>query len=132
MRDDDAAMRPEFRQAARHRFVIAKDAIAMQFDPIGEAAPDIIERERAPDMARQLHALPGREVVVNRAARFADLVFHRLDFGIEIELMFVGMVLQILESPLQLQDRFFKIQGMGFHGGQFTLQRYKSYRDYNR
>ena len=62
-------------------------------DPIGEATRDIIERERALDMARQLHALPRREVVVNRAARFANFVFHCLDFGIEIELMFVGMVL---------------------------------------
>jgi hypothetical protein len=29
--------------------------------------------------------------------------------------MLVGMVFQVLEAPLQLQDRFFKIQGMGFH-----------------
>ena len=114
--DDDTAMVPELRQAARHRFVIAEDTVAVQFDPIGEATLDIIERERAPNVPRQLHALPGGEVVVNRAARFADLVFHRLDFGIEIELVFVGMVLQILEPPLQLEDRFFKIQGMGFHG----------------
>jgi hypothetical protein len=29
--------------------------------------------------------------------------------------VFVGMVLQVLKPPLQLQDWFFKIQGMGFH-----------------
>ena len=31
--------------------------------------------------------------------------------------MFIGMVLQILESSLQLKDRLLKIQGMGFHFG---------------
>ena len=64
-------------------------------------------------MPRDLHALPGGEVVVNLAARFADLVFHRFDFGIEIEIVFVGMVLQVLEPPLQFEDRLFKIQADG-------------------
>ena len=38
LRDDDAAMRAESGQAARHRFVVAKDAIAVQLHPFGEAA----------------------------------------------------------------------------------------------
>ena len=72
----------------------------------------IIERERALHMPRNLHALPRREVVVNLAARFADLGFHRFDLGIEIEVVLVGMALQILQPALQFQDRFFEIERM--------------------
>ena len=50
------------------------------------------------------------------AARFADLGFHRLDLGIEIEIVLVRMVLQVLEAALQFQDRLFKVQRVRFHG----------------
>ena len=115
MRDDDASMRTDFRQTARHRFVIAEKPVAMQFDPFGETARNIIERERALRMPRNLHTLPRGEVVVDLAARFANLVFHRLDFRIEIEIVFVGMILQILKTPLQLEDRLFEIKRLGIH-----------------
>ena len=108
-------MRAKLREAARHCFIVAEDTIAMQFHPIGEAAADVIERKRPENVARQLNALPGGQVVVNLPARFPELVFHRFDLGIEIELVLVRMVFQVLEPPLQLQDRFFKIKRMGFH-----------------
>src|SRR3954467_12742765 len=73
VRDHDATMRTEFRETARHRLVVAKDAIAVELDPIGETTGDVIEREGAMNMTRQLDALPRREVVVNLPARLADL-----------------------------------------------------------
>ena len=115
MSDNDATMRAEFRQPARHRLVIAEMPIAMKLDPFGETTRQIIERKWTLRVPRDLHALPGSEVVVNLTARFADLGFHGLDLGIEIEVVLVRMVLQILEPPLQFQDRFLKIERLRIH-----------------
>src|SRR5205814_3157861 len=114
VRDDDTAVRSQFRQAARHRLVVAVDAIAMQLDPVRETARDIIERERSLDVPGELDPLPRREVVVNLPAGFADLGLHRLDLGIEIEIVPIGMVFQVLEPALQFQDRFFEFARMRF------------------
>src|SRR5204862_5153549 len=48
-------------------------------------------------------------------AGLANLGFHRLDLGIEIEIVPIGMVLQVLETALQFQDRFFEVERMRFH-----------------
>jgi hypothetical protein len=72
----------------------------MQFHPPRETASHVIERERSQNMSRQLHALPGGEVVVNLPARFTDFGFHRLHLGIEVEIVLIRMVLQVLETPL--------------------------------
>jgi hypothetical protein len=117
MGDHNAAMRPEFGQPAWHRLVIAENPVAMQFHPTGKATADIIEREGPQDVSGELDALPGGEVIVNLPARFADFGFHRLDLGIEVEIVLVRMVLQILEPPLQFQDRLFEIKRMEFHFG---------------
>src|SRR6195256_3497858 len=85
MGHDGASVLAEFGEATRHRPVVAEETIAVQFDPIREAASNIVERERAAIVPCQLHALPGREVIINRAPRFADLAFHGLDFGVEVE-----------------------------------------------
>ncbi len=87
----------------------------MQFDPFGEAAPDVIERERALHVTSNLHALPGGQVVVNLPAGLADLLLHGLDLGLEVDLVFVRMILQILEAALQFQNRLFKIERLNFH-----------------
>src|SRR5256885_17006186 len=79
--DHDAAMRPEFGEPARHRFVVAENAVAVELDPVRETACDVIERERPLNVASELDALPGREGSVNLPASFADLGFHRLDLG---------------------------------------------------
>ena len=113
MRDDDAAMRTKFGQTARHRFVVAEDAVAMQLHPFGETARDIIERERALHVPRDLHALPRRQVLVDFATRFANLVFHRLDFRIEIEIVLVGMDSSDPEDGAAARKSAFRNQAVG-------------------
>jgi hypothetical protein len=113
--NDHAVPLSDFGQTAGHRAVVTEDAIAMQLNPFGEAAPDVIEREGALRMARDLHALPGGQVVVNFAAGFANLVLHRVDFGLEVDLMFIGMIFQILQAALQFQDRFFELKRLNVH-----------------
>jgi hypothetical protein len=89
----------------------------MQFHPPRETASHVIKRERSQNVSRQLHPLPGGQVVVNLSARFADFSLHRFDLGVEVEIVLVRMVLQVLEPPLQLQDRLFEIKRMEFHFG---------------
>src|SRR5436190_24402902 len=50
VRDHDATMRTEFRETARHCLVVAKDAVAVELDPIGETTRNVIEREGAMNM----------------------------------------------------------------------------------
>ena len=72
LRDDDTAMRTKPGQAARHRLIVAKDSIAMQLHPLGETAPDVIERKWALHMPGDLDALPRGQVVVNLPSGFAN------------------------------------------------------------
>ena len=90
-------------------------AIPMQFNPIAEAAFDVIQSERALHVPRDLHTLPGRQVIVNFAPRGRDLRLHRFHLGIEIDFMFVGMFPDFLKSALQFEDRLFKIERVRFH-----------------
>ena len=66
-------------------------------------------------MTRDLHALPGGQVVVNLAPGLVDLRFDGLDFRIEIDVVLVGMILQILQPALQFEDRLFEIERLQFH-----------------
>ena len=88
----------------------------MQLDPFGEAARDVIERKRPLHMPRDLHPLPGGQVLVNLAARFADFQLHRFHFRVEIDVVLVGVRFEFLEPALQFQDRLFEIERLRIHG----------------
>src|SRR4029077_11846357 len=60
--DDDASMGTEHGQSARHRSIVRKMAVAVQFGPAGEATLDVIEGERALHVPRDLDPLPGTEI----------------------------------------------------------------------
>jgi hypothetical protein len=113
--DHDATLAAECGQTARHRFIIRKPAVAMQFDPIRETPVDVIKCERPLRMSRDLDTLPGRKTAIDPAPCFAKLclqVFHR---RIKIDVVLVGVILQIIQSPFQVEDRSFKIQRLPFH-----------------
>ena len=83
MGDDNAAECAKPGQSTRHRLVVCIMAIPMQFNPIAEAAFDVIQSERALHVPRDLHPLPGRQVIVNFATRSFNLGLHRFHFGVE-------------------------------------------------
>ena len=89
----------------------------MQFGPTRETTFDVIERERALHMSRDLDPLPRAQVAINLASGFAELRFDRFDFRIEIDVMLAGMLFQILQTPFELKDRLFKIERLQFHRG---------------
>jgi hypothetical protein len=113
--DDDATLAAEHRQTTRHRFVIGKTAVAMQFKPIGETSFEVIQSERPLHMSRDLDTLPGREIPIDPASRFAKLCLQFFYRGVKIDIVFVGMIRQILQPPFQFKDRSFKIQRLPFH-----------------
>jgi hypothetical protein len=115
VRDHDATLAAECGQTARHRFVIRKAAVAMQFDPICETPVDVIKCERPLRMSRDLDALPGRKIAINPAPCFAKLCIQFFYRRIKIDVVLVGVILQILQSLFQVEDRSFKIQRLPFH-----------------
>ena len=115
MGDDHAPIGPQLGQPARHGFVIRKQTVAVQLDPIGETPRNVIERERTLCMSRDLHALPGRQIIVNLAARGFDFRLHGRDLRIKIEVVLVGVLFQILQTPLQFENRFFEIERWRLH-----------------
>src|SRR5207237_6361795 len=123
MRNDDAALRAERGQSAGHGFIIGEETIAVQFDPVSKTALDIIERKWPLHVSGDLHSLPRSQVAVNLSAGLTNLRFNRLDRRFKIDVMLVGMCLQIRQAPLQLEDWFFEIERLYFHVEK--LQRYK-------
>ena len=115
VRDDNATLRIEHGEPARHRFVIGEMAIAVQLSPAGEATLDIIERKRPLHVPRDLHALPRAQVAVNLAARLAQFSFDRFHFRTKIDIVLARMSLQLLQTPFQFEDRFFKIERLQVH-----------------
>jgi hypothetical protein len=113
--DDDAMLPAEHGQPARHCFVIRKPPVAMQFDPIRETPVDVIQSERPLNMSRDLDTLPGCKIAVNPAPCFAKLCLQFFYRWIKIDVVLVGVILQILQSPFQVEDRSFKIQRLPFH-----------------
>ena len=93
-------MLTQFRQAAGHRLVVGKAAVAVQFRPVRKAALDIIERVGSFDVASNLNALPGREIIINFAPGCSDLGLDRLDFVVEIEGVLIRVIPDFLQAPL--------------------------------
>src|SRR3989442_12504861 len=89
VRDDDATFCAQLCQTARHCFVIGKETIAVQLDPIAETALDVIQRKRSLCMPRDLHPLPRAQVSIDVPARLSNLLLYRLDRRIKIDIMLV-------------------------------------------
>jgi hypothetical protein len=114
--DHHHAMIAKVGEPADYRAVFGKKAVSVQFAELGEGRFQIIERERAPGMARELDALPGIEVGEDLFARLRNLLLDLCDLFLEADAQVVrlGMFSQFLQLGLQFGNRFFKIKLM-FH-----------------
>ena len=93
MSDNDATFGAECGHTTRHRSIIRKATITMQLDPICKTPLDVIQSERPLHMPRDLDTLPGRQVAINLAARFAKGCLQFFDGRIEIDIVLVGVIL---------------------------------------
>src|SRR5207237_2169810 len=109
MGNDDAALRAEHGQSARHGFIIGEETIAVQFDPVSKTALDIIERKWPLHVSGNLHSLPRSQVTVDLSAGLINLRFNRLDRRFKIDVVLVGKGLPILKANFQMHDLFFEM-----------------------
>src|SRR5207249_10999331 len=90
MTDDHHRLAVEPRPAGDDRRIFTKEAIAVQLDEVGEDQLEIIERERSLRLARDLDALPWREIPVDLGAQIGQLLLERLDLVGDAELAVAG------------------------------------------
>jgi hypothetical protein len=115
MSDHDAPLPAEHGHAARHRAIVGKTAVSMQFNPVRKTALNVIEREWPLIVPGDLDPLPRGQIVVNVTARFAKFYLEFSHRRAEINVMLCRMTLQILQPPFQFKDRLFKIERLPFH-----------------
>jgi hypothetical protein len=115
MSDNDATLAAQHGHTARHGAIVSEAAVAMQFKPVGKTTLNVIESERPLIVPSDLDPLPGRQIIVNVAARFAKFYLKFSHRRAEIHVMLCGMTLQILQPPFQFVDRLFKIERLPFH-----------------
>src|SRR5258707_13327876 len=72
-------------KSTRHRLVVAKQLISMQFDKIAESQFQIIQGKWTCRMPVDQDPLPSSEILVDLFSCFLDLSFHGLDFPLEVD-----------------------------------------------
>src|SRR6185436_17232231 len=70
--DNHHALFADFGEPTYHRFVLRKEAIAVQLMKIGKRGAKVIEGERATRVPGKLDALPGGEIAVDLPASFFE------------------------------------------------------------
>src|SRR5690606_28302052 len=105
----------ESRPAANDRGVLAEEAVAVQLDEVGEGELDVVEREGAAHVPRDLHLLEGGEVPVHLRAQLGEAALERRDLNVHTELALPGRLLELIDLPLQLHYRLLEIHGGAGH-----------------
>ena len=91
--DNDAVLRAECGQTARHGAIVGKAAIPVQLNPICKASFDVVHGEGALRMSSDLHPLPRGELAINFPSRFTKFFLNGLNSRIKIDIMRVGVIL---------------------------------------
>jgi hypothetical protein len=100
--DDGDGLPVEFSHTGNESFIVAKTAVAVKFDEIGNEEIDPVESVRALGVTSDLRALPGAEVGVELFAKFDDLVLEALEF--RFTLFAAGEVAEIFDIFFQAID----------------------------
>jgi hypothetical protein len=80
MADDEHFVLIESCEAGQQRAIVAKAAVAVQFDKVFEHQRDIVGRVRPILMPRDLHNLPRREIAINLPRDIVHLTAHAAEF----------------------------------------------------
>src|SRR5450432_1123847 len=94
----------KFCQAGDQRLIVAKIAITVQLDEVGEKHADNVESVWPILVPRNLGALPGAQMGVELAAEFGDLEADALEFGVGG--FIAGQLAQVFDVFLQALDFF--------------------------
>src|SRR6185369_10052343 len=92
----------EARPPANNCRIVAKSAIAMELDEIGEDQLDELRGERPLDVASHLDSLPWGETVIDLVAQLGELLLERGNLLVDAHLLIAGETLELLYLALEL------------------------------
>ncbi len=110
MADDHHRLAVEPRPAADDRRVVHVEAVAVQLDEVGEDGAEVVERVRPAGVAGDHDPLQGREVAVDVRPQRLELALEALELAVDVDLPFGADPLQLLDLPLQLEQRLLELQ----------------------
>src|SRR5579862_238648 len=92
----------ETSKSSNHSPVFRVQTVSMQFGEAGEGALQIVQRERALRMTRNLNSVPRAQIAENLPLGFLDFLFDDCDFFLEADSqgMFFRMLFQLLKLAL--------------------------------
>ena len=82
----------------------------MHFDEVGEDGAEVVERVRAAGVAGDQHPLDGREIAVDLRPERLELSLETLELALDVDLALGADPLQVLDLPLQLEQRLLELQ----------------------
>ena len=97
------------------RGIIGKTAIPVQFMPVREHQPDVIEGVGPLRMACHLRDLPRRQLGVGVLDKGLALFLEPVDFVGDVDCRIILHKAKLFDLGFQLGDRLFKFQKSGFH-----------------
>ena len=90
--------------------VVHVEAVAVELDEVGEDGAEIVERVRTAGMAGDHDPLDGREIPVDLRPQRFELPLEAVELALDVDLSFVADPLQVLDLPLQLEQRLLELQ----------------------
>ncbi len=99
--------------AADDRRVVAVEPVAVELDEVGEDGAEVVEGVGAAGMAGDHHALDRRQVAVDLLAQRVELALQALELSVDVDLPFGPDPLELVDLPLQLQQRLLELQRVG-------------------
>ena len=92
-------------QTGEHRLVVAEVAVAVELDDVGEERLDVVLGLGSLGVARDLDAVPRREVLVGVVAQPLDLLGELLDLGGEFGVVGEVETAKLVDLGLEVDER---------------------------
>src|SRR6184192_4328403 len=110
---DARAVQP--RPPGHHRRVVAEQPVAVQLHEVGEYGAEIVERVGPLRVARHLHALHRRQVLVDLGPQLGELFLERGELLRDVHGGLASHALHLPDLALQLEQRPLEVQGVRRH-----------------
>ena len=120
MTKEGHAATPEAGNPAHERRIVGEHAIAVEFFDLLEQLRDVIQRERALRVARELGNLPGGKVAENLSRELARTLLQASNLLRDIEFRVVAHFTQRFNFCLEFGDRLLKVEELIVDAGVFT------------
>src|SRR5450432_4243023 len=103
--DDHHRIAVEARPPTHDRSVVAVETVAVELDAVREGELEVVEGERPPRIARDLHALQRGEARVDGAPELIQLALERHDLLFHAQLTLFRRASQLIDRLFELHNR---------------------------